>query len=269
MNSWLVDSHSHVDTLTWDNLHAMALAGIRTVVSPAFLSSVRPLSNDVIWEMWEYVLDVQIPRCGQHRVAVHAMLGISMVGTPMGDPEGLYRRLREALERPEVVGIGEIGIEPSAKCCPDLALQEALVRRQVEIGRDAGATVSFHVPNPPDQKLSYTKKLLALCREAGFPVERAAVDHVSEANIEEVLAAGAWAGITVQPWRQMTPEKAAGLVESYGHERIMINSDCGGGPSDPLAVARTALALQQAGAQAEAVEAVCGGNARRFFGLAG
>jgi predicted metal-dependent TIM-barrel fold hydrolase len=81
------------------------------------------------------------------------------------------------------------------------------------------------------------------------------------------LDAGAYSAITVQSWRNMTPQIAAKLVKEHGSERIMIDSDCGGGPSDPLAVAKTAMELRRIGVGEKDIDKVCYFNGRQFYGL--
>jgi len=263
----LVDAHAHSDCLTWSNLEEMSMAGIRTVISPLFLGGIKPVGNDVIVEMWDHLLEVQFPRCEASRIKPYGMVGISMVYTPKGDPEDLYRALPEYLKKPGIVAIGEVGLEPASPTCPDLKRQESILQRQIDIARDAGVVVDCHVPNPPDQKRRFTERVLALGKDVGQAPSRIVVDHCNGTNIKTALDAGAWAAITVQPWRGMTPEIAADLVLQYGGERIIIDSDCGGNASDHLAVARTALALERKGADEPLIQRVCAGNSREAYGL--
>ena len=267
----LVDSHTHCNTLSWYSLESMYMSGIRTLVSPLFLGSIKPVSSDVIIEMWDYLLDIQFGRCLKHFIEPYGMIGISMVYTPRGDPAHLYDKMEEYLDNQRVVCIGEIGIEPASKSCPDLGAQEELVRAQVQLAKEKNICLDFHVPLPPDQKKKYTEKCLAICGEYGVPFDRVAVDHCTGANLEAALESGAHAAITVQPWRSITPESAADLVVEYtaryGDDRIMIDSDCGDGPSEPLAVAKTALALRHKGVSDDTINRVCSENSKRFYGI--
>ena len=171
------------------------------------------------------------------------MIGISMVRTPRDDPSGLYAVLPEYLKRPDVVAIGEIGIEPNSKTCSDLKQQEAFVRKQVAIAKDVDIFVDFHTPFPPEVKREYTQMMLDICRECGLPMSKVIIDHCTDANLGLALEAGANAAISVQPWREITGETAADLIMEHGFERIMVDSDYSGLPSDPLAVPKTAQAL--------------------------
>jgi predicted metal-dependent TIM-barrel fold hydrolase len=249
----------------------MYMAGIRTLASPIFLVSEKPVRNDVILELWDYLMNFELSRCQKQFIELYGMIGISMVYTPRNNVEELYKTLESYLSNPRVVCIGEIGIEPASKTCPDLDEQEEFVRRQVQIAQKHNVCLDFHIPLPPDQKKKYTGKCLSICEEYGFPLDKVAIDHCSEANLGIALEAGGYAAITVQPWREITPESAAELVIShidrFGPDRIMIDSDCGGGPSDPLAVAKTALALRRKGVADEVIDRVCSTNSKTFYGI--
>ena len=130
-----------------------------------------------------------------------------------------------------------------------------------------GIPVVIHVPHADDKKKEFTERSLALCNENKIHMYRVVIDHCAEANIKMVLDAEASVAITVQPWRNVTPDVAAGLIEKYGSERIMINSDSSVRISDPLAVAKTGLALRKKGLSDEIVTKTCWGNAKNFYNI--
>ncbi len=261
----LIDSHAHLNMLTWTDLESMRLAGVGEVVSPIMLDAAKAVSSDTIADMWDYLLDVQLDRAKGHLLKGHGMVCLNMASTPREDPARLLGRLPEYLERPEIVAIGEIGFEPQSRTCQDLRVQETLLMQQLRIAKDAGVLVVIHTPHPPDSKRLFAERTLELCARCNLPMAQVAIDHCSEANIRMALDAGAYAGISVQPWRGMTPDMATDLVRDHGSERIMLDSDCSSQHSDPLAVPKTALALQRKGVSEKNIEKVCGENARRFY----
>lgn len=263
----LNDPHLHLNSITWNGLAEMAVAGVSKIISAIHLDTAKAVSPETIIATWDSLLEVHFGRAKANLIQPYAMLGASMVCAPSGDAQVLWEALPGYLARPEVVAVGEIGLEPSSACCPDMAVQEELVRRQVDIARQSGTKANLHTPNPPDQKKLYTQRTLDICREVGIDMGQVVIEHCSEANLALVLDAGAWAGITVQPVRQLTPEMAADLVAQFGSERVMIDSDHSGLPADHLSVPKTAYAMRKKDIPLETVLKVCADNSNGLYGI--
>lgn len=261
-----LDAHTHLTELTWLDMEKMRAASISTVVSPVNFSSARAVASSTIKDVWDHQIEFQLSRARKNFIDAYAMIGVSMVSIPL-DPDVLLKTLPEYLKKEDVIAIGEIGFEPASTTCNDLEVQEDIVRSQVKIALDMDVPIVFHVPHAPENKIKFTEKTLNICKEIGFPMHRVTIDHCSDANIKIALDAGAMAGITVQPWRGLTPEIAADLVMDNDPERIIINSDCGTKMSDPLAVAKTAFELLKKGSTEEIIGKVCRVNAKKFYGI--
>jgi uncharacterized protein len=262
-----IDAHAHLNTLSWATLETMSQAGVAAIVSPIMLDAAKAVSADTILDLWDYVIDVQRARAAEHYIAGYAMLCVNMASSPRADAERLFGLLPSYLKRDGVVAIGEVGFEPQSRTCPDLAQQEAWIRRQLEISRDTGMPIVIHTANPPEEKRRYTERVLALCQAIRIPMSQVAIDHGAPANARLALDAGAYLGVSVQPFRGMRPEGAAELVATYGPDRIMLNSDCSPLHSDPLAVPKTVYALRRRGIADASIEAVARRNAERFYSL--
>src|SRR5260370_34374810 len=65
----------------------------------------------------------------------------------------------------------------------------------------------------------------------------------------------------------MGRERMAIIVESYGPERLIVDSACDWGVSDPLAVAKTPRLMARRGVSADAVRQVVYSNALSVYGL--
>jgi uncharacterized protein len=267
MVSGYIDAHAHLNALTWTNLEEMSLAGIREVVSPIMLDARKALASETIVEMWDYLIEVQLPRAAEHFIKGHGMICVNMASSPRDNPARLFALLPTYLQRPGVVAIGEVGFEPHSNTCPDVTRQEEWIRTQLQISRDTGKPIVIHTPNPPDEKRRYTERVLDLCATTRIPMAQVAIDHGSAANIRMALDAGTYVGVSVQPFRGMTPELASELVGEHGFERIMLNSDCSPLRSDPLALPKTAYALRRQGATEGDIEKVCRRNSQQFYGI--
>jgi uncharacterized protein len=84
-----------------------------------------------------------------------------------------------------------------------------------------------------------------------------------------VLDCGMWAGMTLYPETKCTPARAIDILETYGSEKIWMNSACDWGVSDPLAVPKTALEMKKRGHISSAIEKVIFSNPKSFLTQSG
>jgi predicted metal-dependent TIM-barrel fold hydrolase len=71
--------------------------------------------------------------------------------------------------------------------------------------------------------------------------------------------------MTLYPETKCTPARAIDILETYGDERLWMNSACDWGISDPLAVPKTALEMKRRGHLARAIDRVIYQNPREFL----
>ena len=98
---------------------------------------------------------------------------------------------------------------------------------------------------------------------------RVVIDHVNEETIQEVKDRGFWAAFSIYPHSKMTAERMAALVKTYGAERLIADSACDWGVSDPLSVPKTAKLMADSGISAEDVRLVTYANALAVYGKSG
>ena len=96
--------------------------------------------------------------------------------------------------------------------------------------------------------------------------ERVIIDHVEEHTVKLVLDAGFWAGMTLYPESKCSPARAIDMLESYGSERLWLNSACDWGVSVPLNVPYTALEMKRRGWSGEDIDQVVYQNPLKFLG---
>ena len=95
--------------------------------------------------------------------------------------------------------------------------------------------------------------------------ERVCIDHVEEHTIRAALNAGHWVGMTLYPITKCTPARAADLIETYGTERVMVNSAGDWGHSDPLAVPELIFEMRRRGHADALIRKVVYENPLAFF----
>jgi hypothetical protein len=171
--------------------------------------------------------------------------------------------LPELLDRPNVLGVGEIGLH---KCTAN-EVTTLLALMDLALGR--GELMLFHTPHLED-KLKGTRMILDLLADDDrVDPTRVCVDHCEEHTIARVLDEGYWAGITLYPTTKATPERAADMVEMYGPDRLMVNSSADWGPSDPLSVPRFIAAMRRRGHDEAVIRQVVHDNPQRWMSGSG
>ena len=95
--------------------------------------------------------------------------------------------------------------------------------------------------------------------------DRVLIDHVEEHTIRAARDAGFWVGMTLYPITKCTPQRAADMIETYGTERVCVNSAGDWGPSDPLAVPEFILEMRRRGHGEPAIRRVVYDNPLTFF----
>jgi predicted metal-dependent TIM-barrel fold hydrolase len=258
----LFDPHIHMTSRTTDDYQAMAAAGIRAIVEPAFWLG-QPRTHVGSFE--DYFLSL----LGWERFRA-AQFGIRHLCTMGLNPkeannarvaDGVMELLKLYVEKDGVVAVGEIGYDDVTPT------EEKYFAAQIELAKDAGLPILIHTPHR-DKKRG-TERTLALVKESGIAPELTLVDHNNEETLASVLDSGCWAGHSIYPATKMDEQRMVTLVKQYGGERILINSAADWGVSDPLKVPKTAEAMKAAGISADTVATICWQNPLSFFAQSG
>ncbi len=164
------------------------------------------------------------------------------------------------LERPNVLGIGEIGLNKNSRN------EMKVLEKHVDLAARHKQLILVHTPHLED-KLKGTRLIVDLIKaDKRIQPARVIIDHVEEHTVQLVLDAGMWAGMTLYPESKCSPARAVDMVEMYGNERIWMNCACDWGVSDPLAVPKTALEMRRRGHSAEAIDKLVYQNPAKFLG---
>ena len=256
------DPHIHMTSRTTDDYEAMAAAGIRAVIEPAFWlgqprtnvgSFVDYFSSLIGWERF---------RASQFGITHYCTIGLN---SKEANNEPLAKEVLEILPRfalkEGVVAIGEIGYDEITPA------EERAYQWQLDFAVQHDMVVMVHSPHR-DKKNGVIRSL-DVAAEAGLPMDKLVIDHNTEETVEDTLNRGAWAAFTIYPHTKMGSQRMVELVKQYGPERIIVDSSADWGVSDPLAVPRTAKLMLEQDVPADVVEAVCWGNALEVYGKSG
>lgn len=258
----IFEPHAHMTSRTTDDYQAMAASGVRALVEPAFWLGQPRTSAGSFIDYFNSLLGWERFRAAQFGIRHHCTIGLN----PKEANDDALRRevlalLPRYLAKDGVVAVGEIGYDAMTP-----AEDEALLA-QFELAREFELPALVHTPHR--DKAAGTRKTLALVAETGVAPETVLIDHNNELTVQEVHASGCWAGFSIYPGTKMDEYRMVRILEDIGTERILINSACDWGVSDPLKVAKTVAAMHEAGFDADAIDKVVWRNPLEFFGQSG
>jgi len=104
---------------------------------------------------------------------------------------------------------------------------------------------------------------------SGLAPEMVVIDHNNELTVKDVLDSGCWAGFSIYPGTKMDEHRMVRVAQEHGLERILVNSACDWGVSDPLKVRKTADQMADAGFSEDDIDRLVWRNPVEFFGQSG
>ena len=256
------DPHIHVSSRTTDDLAAMASAGIRAIIEPAFwLGQPRTTAGSFI-DYFSSLIGWERFRASQFGIAHYCAIGLN---SKEANNAALAEEVLEFLPRfalkEGVVAIGEIGFDEITKA------EEHAYRKQLEFAVEHDMVVMVHSPHR--DKKHGIQLSIDIAAEHGLAMEKLVIDHNNEETVRDVLDSGAWAAFTIYPHTKMGSERMCAVVEQYGPERIIVDSSADWGISDPLAVPRTAKLMLERGIPQEHVTLTTWQNALDAYAQSG
>lgn len=225
-----IDPHNHMISRVTDDYERMARGGCVAISEPAFWAGFDRGSAEGFRDYFRHLTECEPKRAANYGIQHYAWMCINAKeaeNVSLG--REVISMLPEFLDRPTVLGVGEIGLNKNT------ANEAIIFREQVELAVKRGELILIHTPHLEDKYMG-TRMILDMLEEHGCDPERVLVDHVEEHTIGPVLEKGYWCGMTLYPVSKCTPERAVDMVEMYGDERITVNSAGDWGPSNPLAV---------------------------------
>lgn len=255
-----IDPHIHMVSRTTDDYETLAKMGCVAVSEPAFWAGYDRGSVEGFRDYFEQLTTFEPKRAGWYGIEHYTWLCIN---AKEAENVQLAREviavIPEFLDRPGVLGIGEIGLNKNT------ANEATIFLEHLDLAMKTDELILIHTPHLEDKYQGTRMILDMLNSDNRIRPERVLVDHVEEHTIRQVLEEGFWAGMTLYPVSKCTPERAADMVELYGPERVMVNSAGDWGPSKPTAVPDFILTMRKRGHSSELIRRVVYDNPREFF----
>lgn len=258
---YYIDPHIHMVSRTTDDYETLARMGCVAVSEPAFWAGYDRGSVDGFRDYFHQLTSFEPKRAAGYGIQHYTWLCINAKEAEnVSLSREVLAMIPEFLDRPGVLGIGEIGLSKNTR-------NEAIVfLEHIDLAIKTDEQILIHTPHLEDKYQGTRMILDMLTGDSRIQRNRVLVDHVEEHTIRSVLEAGCWAGMTLYPVSKCTPARAADMVEIYGSERLLVNSAGDWGPSKPTAVPDFIMEMRRRGHSEALIKKVVYDNPLVFFG---
>jgi predicted metal-dependent TIM-barrel fold hydrolase len=258
---YYIDPHIHMVSRTTDDYETLAKMGCVAMSEPAFWAGFDRQTASGFHDYFKQLTEIEPKRAAAYGIQHFTWLCIN---AKEAENVALAREVIALipgfLDRPGVLGIGEIGLNKNTR-------NEAIVfLDHVELAVERDEQMLIHTPHLEDKYQGTRMILDMLCGDGRLDRQRVLIDHVEEHTVQHVLDAGFWAGITLYPVSKCTRARAVDLIERYGPERLLVNSAGDWGPSKPTAVPDFILEMRRRGHSESTIRRIVYENPLAFFG---
>jgi len=258
---YYLDPHIHMVSRTTDDYENLAKMGCVGLSEPAFWAGYDRGSVDGFRDYFEQLTSFEPKRAAAYGIQHYTWLCINAKEAEnVSLSREVIAMIPEFLDRPGVLGIGEIGLN---KNTPN---EVTVFLEHLDLAMKMEEQILIHTPHLEDKYQGTRMILDMLIDDRRIPRNRVLVDHVEEHTVRHVLEAGFWAGMTLYPVSKCTPERAADIVEMVGADRLLVNSAGDWGPSKPTAVPDFILEMRRRGHAEGLIRKIVYENPLEFFG---
>ena len=257
---YFIDPHVHMISRTTDDYERMTRMGCVAISEPAFWAGYDRGSAASFHDYFRQLTEFEPMRAGWSGIQHYTWLCINAKEAEnVSLAREVIKLIPEFLDRPNVLGIGEIGLNKNT-------LNESTIfQEHVDLAVRLNQQILIHTPHLQD-KFKGTHMIVDMLRgDSRVQPHRVLIDHVEEHTVRLARDHGFWCAMTLYPTTKCTPARAADIIELYGDEQIMVNSAGDWGPSNPLAVPDFIQEMRKRGHSETKIKKVVYDNPLKFF----
>lgn len=255
-----IEPHGHMVSRTTDDYISMVTAGCEAVCEPAFWAGFDRSSANGFYDYFCQLTEHEPKRAAKFNLPHYTWLCINpKESEDVGLAEEVLSIIPEFIDRPNVLGIGEIGLNKNSRN------ELKVLEKHVDLAGSREQLILVHTPHLEDKRKGTRLIMDVLKNDSRIKPEQCIIDHVEEHTIKMVLDEGFWAGMTLYPESKCSPARAIDMLEVYGTERIWMNSACDWGISVPLAVPHTMMEMRRRGHERDWIDKVSFQNPVAFM----
>lgn len=257
----IIEPHIHMIARTTADYERMAKMHCVACCEPAFWAGYDRTSAKAFHDYFTHLTEFEPTRAALYLIQHYAWICIN---PKEADDLGLAREVMsfipEFLEKPNVLGVGEIGLNKNS------ANEMTVFAEQVELALKYDQLIWIHTPHLDDKRKGTMMMLDYLKGHGGIDPNRVCFDHIEEHTIGAVRDAGFWVSMTIYPITKNSPSRVVDTIEKYGLERIMADASGDWGPSDPATLHDAVFEMRRRGHTDADVETLFYNNPCYFLG---
>lgn len=249
-----IDSHTHTYLRGPEDLQSMAIAGVEGVVICSYFP-IRPGGSSTLIDLFYWLQD-EMGRLANYGITSQMAVGIHPRSIPKIEVDEVMDQILNLFDHGLAAALGEVGLETGS------AEEREVLAKQLRIANDYGRPMIIHTPQ--NNKAEIVEATLGILKEEKIDASMVVLDHLTPELVAKVKDEGAIAGLTLQPGK-MTYKDVEAAISKTGPERIVLNSDLGNKPSDPLALPKAAFHMDRDGISGRDIELVTYSNIRALM----
>lgn len=246
----------HADSRSSEDFEKMFISGIDTAITCSYYPYKIDNNPEILLNHLNRILNFEPRRAGEYGLDLRVALGIHPANA-LKNNEIIFEALERWIENRDIIAIGEIGLDENTD------LEKEVFKKQLELAEDSKSKVIIHTPRK--NKLEVLKDIKDIVLENINP-KLVVIDHINLNTVEEVIDEDFTIGLTVQP-QKMEVEEAIEILDKYGFDKFLLNSDISNKPSNPLSVPKTVRTLKRLGYDKKEINKVAFENAKKFFNI--
>jgi predicted metal-dependent TIM-barrel fold hydrolase len=260
----VVEPHVHMIARTVQDYERMVRMGTVACCEPAFWAGYDRRSAAAFYDYFHHISEYEPTRAAQYLIEHYCWVCINpKEAEDLSMSREVISFIPEFLEKPTVLGIGEIGLNLNT---PN---EMTIFEEQVELALKHRQLIWIHTPHLND-KLKGTRMMLDYLRgHGGVDPERVLFDHVEEHTLTLAREAGFWTAMTVYPVTKNSPSRVIDALERHGLDRMIVDASGDWGPSDPATLHDTIFEMRKRGHTEESVARIFYDNPCMFLGQTG
>ncbi|WP_461436239.1 TatD family hydrolase [Methanosphaera sp.] len=251
----IIDAHLHADCRPVEDFKNMKIAGVNAIVSCAY-DPLEMKKSNVSFEHFDRIINREAKRVENEGIKLYCAVGVHPRAIPT-DFDKVIEKLPEYLEKKNVIAIGEIGLETADD------LEQKVFVEQLKIADENNYKIIVHTPRT--NKVEITEKIVKLLDEHINP-RLVQLDHVDFSIVDSIIDKDYSLGITIQPLK-MSTEETIQMLEKYGYDKFVLDSDISYAPSNPLSLPETKHELEKMGVNKNSINKVMFENVLKFYNL--